>query len=136
MKPVDPAEISALLDGELSDQRAAEVRRAIARDESLRQAYEQLAALDGDLKACAAEVMFRPRLSTVEARNLPAAHVLSLAVLALMVRLAVRLLPLGFSLALEAGVLAVVVWWVVGVLIRASEEAQWRLAARAGGSSG
>jgi hypothetical protein len=36
MKPVDPAEISALLDGELTAERAEQVRCAIAEDNQLR----------------------------------------------------------------------------------------------------
>ena len=122
MKPIDPREISALLDGELTEQRAAEVRRAIAEDDSLRQAYRQLAALDGDLKACAAEARFRPRVSTTEARGLPGGHVLSLA------GLAFKMLPVGLAEVLELGVLALVVGWVLKCLLRASEEDHWRLA--------
>ena len=41
MKPVDPAEISALLDGELSPERTEQVRRAIAEDSQLRCVFEQ-----------------------------------------------------------------------------------------------
>jgi anti-sigma factor RsiW len=127
MKPIEPAEISALLDGELSGQRADEVRRAIAEDESLGQVYEQLAALDGDLKACAAQAAFRPRVS-IKAPSPLGVHVLVMAVLMLLVRLTVRLLPFGLAEVLELAVLALVVGWVLTGLLRAAEEDRRRLA--------
>ncbi len=66
MKPIDRTEISAMLDGELSPQRADLVRRALAEDDALRREYEQLAALDADLKAHSQAVMFQPQVSLPE----------------------------------------------------------------------
>jgi anti-sigma factor RsiW len=63
MQSIDPAELSAFLDGELPAERAAEVRAALAHDVTLRQSYEQLLALDADCKTQAAAAMFRPRVS-------------------------------------------------------------------------
>lgn len=127
MKPIEPAEISALLDGELSGQRADEVRRAIAEDESLRQVYEKLADLDGDLKACAAQAAFRPRVS-IRAPSALGVRVLAMAALMLLVRLTVKLLPFGLAEVLELAVLALVVGWLLTGLLRASEEDRRRLA--------
>ena len=63
MRPVEPEEISALLDGELAPGRAEEVRRAIAEDRGLRELYQQFADMDSDLNSYAAACQFNPRLS-------------------------------------------------------------------------
>ena len=48
MHPIDPAELSAFLDGELPAERADEVRAALARDPALRQSLRAAGRLDAD----------------------------------------------------------------------------------------
>lgn len=62
MRPIDPAELSALLDGELDASRAAEVRAALAGDAALRAQYEALAQADAQLRAFAASLELNPRI--------------------------------------------------------------------------
>jgi anti-sigma factor RsiW len=127
MKPVDPAEISALLDGELPPSRAAEVRRAIAQSDSLRRAYEQLAAIDVDLKAYAAKAVFHPQLWIAEKPSGRDLRLLGVALLLLAVRLAVKVVPASIGLGLESVVLVLVVGWLLHRLVGASEEDRRRL---------
>jgi anti-sigma factor RsiW len=122
MKPIDPAEISALLDGELPVDRAEEVRRAIAEDPAIRLAYDQLAAMDADLTACAAAAVFHPRVSIPAAPRLAELGVVPLAILMLVVRVAAKLVATGPGLAMQVAALAVVVGWILGRLIRVSQE--------------
>ena len=133
MKPIDPMELSALLDGELSPERADQVRRAIAEDESLRREYEELAALDADLKARAQAAVFAPRVSFLDAAALPGAAVfaplpLIIVVLALMAaRLALKAAPAALDVGLETGALALVVTWGLRRLLAAAARDQRRL---------
>lgn len=60
MEPIDPAELSAYLDGELSIERAEEIGAALKRDPALRQSFESLAALDFAWKGQASTAAFRP----------------------------------------------------------------------------
>jgi anti-sigma factor RsiW len=111
MLPIDPAELSAFLDGELPAARAEEVRAALAQDSLLRQSYEQLLALDADWKARASAAMFRPRVriapNWVPGRFLTAAAVLGL----LVFRIVLKTQPPLVGAALEALLLALVVGW-------------------------
>jgi anti-sigma factor RsiW len=126
MKPIDPAEISALLDGELPAERAEQVRRAIAEDEALRLEYEEIVALDTDLKACAQAAVFHPRVSLdVEpATRIP---LIALVVGCLLLRLVVKTAPslgatgLEVATGLEIGALLFFVGWTLRCLLAASE---------------
>lgn len=55
MSHVNPEELSALLDGELSDERAIEVQRALESDPILVRELETLRRLDGRLKKAASQ---------------------------------------------------------------------------------
>lgn len=102
MKPVEPEELSALLDGELAAGRAQEVIRLIEADPALRQEYEALGKLDARLKESAHRSAFSPSVA------FPGQHDRqfwpSLAVgllLMMMLRIAAKLidpLPLAFGL--------------------------------------
>src|SRR5262249_2262464 len=121
MLPIDPAELSAFLDGELPAARADEVRAALAQDPVLRQSYEQLVALDADWKARAWTARFRPRVriaaNWVPGRFLTAAAVLGL----LALRLALKAQPPLVGVALEALLLALVVGWGLRRIIHATD---------------
>ncbi|CAN5510438.1 hypothetical protein BH10PLA2_BH10PLA2_03130 [soil metagenome] len=123
MLPIDPAELSAYVDGELTSQRAEEIRAALARDPVLRATYEQLAVLDADWSARAASVMFRPRVRVGPAPFagpflLVAAMVLGL----LLVRMGLKFLPPILGTSLEAMLLVLVVLGGLGRILRFTDE--------------
>ena len=121
MQPIDPAELSAFLDGELSPARAEEVRAALAQDPIMRQSYEQLVALDARWKAQASAALFVPRVqfprSRVSARWLMAAAVLGL----LLFRLALKAQPPLLGVSLEALLLIFLVGWGLRRILQATD---------------
>ena len=124
MSHIDPAEISAFLDGELPPERAGEVRRAIAQDASLRSVYEELGAMDARLKAAGAEAAFQPRAVVPSPESAHGVRV-ALAVVALaMLRLAMKLSPLPWEIVMSLALLAVVVGWLLRRLGQISEESR------------
>jgi hypothetical protein len=58
-RPVSPEELSALLDGELSAERASEIHLALLGDAVLRSEYEQLAELDRHWSAATSQARFQ-----------------------------------------------------------------------------
>lgn len=62
MQPIDPAELSAYLDGELSGERAQEIRAALEKDPALRRSFEALASMDAEWKGQASTAAFRPEV--------------------------------------------------------------------------
>jgi anti-sigma factor RsiW len=131
MNSVAAAELSALLDGELPTRRADEVRHALRADPALAGAFENLARLDAAWKAQAAGLAFRPRASLqhgLRRRSLrTGALLLGLGGL----RLGLKLAPPAFEIVVALAVLALVVGWGVGYLIRTSEDDCWWLVRRA-----
>jgi anti-sigma factor RsiW len=127
MKPVDPAEVSAMLDGELSPERAEQVRHAIAEDEELRLMFDELSVVDRDLKAHAVAARFRPRISLSKSASFPAVGVIGFTVAVLILRLAVKVLPLSLSIWLQAAVLVFVIWWMSSHLVRLTQDERWRI---------
>ena len=121
MRPIDPAELSALLDGELSVERAGQVRRAIAEDETLRREYEEIAALDVEFKAYAEAAAFRPRVS-MAATTAPRISLLPLVVGLLLLRVLLKSTPFLVATGLEVVVLAFLVGWVLQRLVVAAEQ--------------
>ena len=126
MKPVDPAEISALLDGELSPERAEQIRCAIAEDSELRRVFDELSAVHTDLTHCAVAARFQPRLTLARSTGSPANAIVGLGLAMLTVRLTVKLLPLGIGVALQAMALVLVLLWVFRCLVRLSQDERWR----------
>jgi anti-sigma factor RsiW len=122
MKPVDPAEISALLDGELSAERSEQVRRSIAESSELRQVFEELTAVHRDVTADAVAARFRPRLSLPGGTTFPALGVLGFAIAMLVVRVAAKLVPVTVGGVLHAAALAAVLWWVCSCLLRVAAD--------------
>jgi hypothetical protein len=112
MLPIDPAELSAFLDGELPAPRAEEIRAALSQDSVLRQSYELLVVRHGDWTAQAAAAMFRPRVriprAPVAGRVVTAAAVM---LGLLLLRIALKVLPPLYGAGLEAMLLAIVVGW-------------------------
>jgi anti-sigma factor RsiW len=62
MNDLDPAELSAFLDGELSPARAKEIEALIAADSGVRAAFEQLKRADQRLRSVAEAAAFRPEI--------------------------------------------------------------------------
>jgi anti-sigma factor RsiW len=122
MRPIDPAEISALIDGELPPERVQEVRRAIAEDASLRRVYDELAAMDAKLTASAARAMFQPEVVLPGAVTGDSSRVFLTAILLVVLRLAMKLASPELATGMAIVMLAVVVGWVLQRLAQASEE--------------
>jgi anti-sigma factor RsiW len=123
MSPIDPAELSALIDGELPPERAGEVRRALAADPELRAVYDRLVHLDGSWKAAAAGAAFPPRVALGTRPGISLAGIALVAVGLLALRLVLKLLP-PFSapvLILEVLGLILVAGWGLRQLVRVSE---------------
>jgi len=62
MSDVKPEELSALIDGELSAERAAEVREALAGDLELRAELEGLCIIDRNIRRAADDASFDPEI--------------------------------------------------------------------------
>ena len=132
MRPIDPAEISALLDGELPPDRAQEVRLAISEDTSLRHAYQELAAMDADLKISAAQAMFHPQLVLPASEIAYGVRIFFASLILVILRFVMKLSPPQWATVLSVALLAVVLGWLMWRLLQVSEE-ECLLASRSGG---
>lgn len=121
MPPIDPAELSAFLDGELPADRAEAVRAALAQDAALRASFERLVALDADCQARAAAVAFRPRVQLAPnfapGRYATAAGAIGL----LLVRIATKAPPQLVGVGLEVVLLALFLGWGLRRILRATD---------------
>ena len=63
MTPIDPAELSGYLDGELSPERTETVRRALAEDPALAEQFSALESLDRDWTSAGMAAAFSPQVS-------------------------------------------------------------------------
>lgn len=136
MTPIDPAELSALLDGELSAERAAVVRQALADDPALRAEYEAMLRCDTAWKAAAATARFTPQVSLHQSLwgyRLRAAGVVSGL---LLLRIALKVMPSALAVPIETVLLTVLLVWGVRRLLVASEAERWRLVQQAAGQVG
>jgi hypothetical protein len=112
MLPIDPAELSAFLDGELPAGRAEEVRDALVRDPVLRQSFDQLVACDAAWKAQAESAQFRPRVRF--AWRPFSSRYLKVAVIVcglLLLRLTLKTFPPLYAVGLETILLTLVIGW-------------------------
>ena len=124
MKTVDPAELSALLDGEISPERTEQVHRALAENSELRSVFESLSAIHKELATCAVAVRFQPRISLASSTRVSAV-VLGIALVMLVLRVMTKLVPLGVAAMLQAVALVLVLWWVSFYLLRLVHEERW-----------
>lgn len=120
MTPIDPAELSAFLDGELPAGRAEEVRAALARDVALRTSYERLAALDADCTTRAAAATFRPRVRLTPGLVLGPYWTAVCGVGLLLVRLALKAPPPMIEAGVGVCVLALFLGWGLRRILRAT----------------
>lgn len=116
MIPVQPEELSALIDGELDPRRAAEVEMQIAADRELRVTFEALRDMDDRWRAAARTIAFVPQVR-LPARATWNGWFMALAVtIALVgVRAAVRVIDtttigFAFQILVLAAVLARIAW--------------------------
>jgi anti-sigma factor RsiW len=118
MKPVEPEELSALLDDELPPARAREIEAQMQSDPALRDAYEALAGNDAAWRAAAATAAFAPAVQQGAKSWRPYAAVLALAAALIVLRMAPKLLEapqlgwLAHALALAA--LRAGLVWIAG----------------------
>lgn len=119
--PIDPALLSALLDGELTPGQARLVRKALETDEALRRDYERLAALHDDLRAAGQGATFSPQVVIPRATSvLPGRLALVLAVL-LGVRLLAKVSPVALGIPLACLILILALAWTCGRLLHLSD---------------
>ena len=116
MTQVQPEELSALLDGELSPPRAREVELQLAADPDLRRELQLLRESDARWLAAAATAAFQPTLRLRAAANLPRRFVAATALIVTLtaVRMAVKVTS---SLILSFGVQAVVLVVLLAVIV-------------------
>jgi anti-sigma factor RsiW len=117
MKPIDPAEVSALVDGELPPDRAKEVRLAIADDQSLHRVYRELLAMDADLKLAAAQAAFQPRVVLPGAAGNFGAGMFVAGVVLVLLRVVMKLTSPELAAGLATILLAAVIGWVAWFLL-------------------
>lgn len=113
MKPITPEEISALLDGELPPERAAEVRRAIAENDEWRQLFDQLAATDQELRAYVVACRFQPRVALLARTEAISPMVFAFALGLLALRFLTKLIPFGPGIIIQAAAAALVFGWLL-----------------------
>ncbi|HLT62977.1 MAG TPA: zf-HC2 domain-containing protein [Pseudohongiella sp.] len=120
MKAVEPAELSAYLDGELSSERMAEIDAALTTDANLRAEFEALKSADIQWKAAAKAATFHPEVQLPESR----AQVFTPVMLAVIVvtLIALRMIPkfadmMVFAIALHAIALVSLLPWLADVVL-------------------
>ena len=115
--PIQPYELSALLDGELPAQRAAEVREALRIDPVLQAEFAQLTVLDRRWLELAAQASFSPNITlATKARPWPHWSVVTVFVAGLVgVRFLTKLdFNLAFQFVVHVLVLSVI---AVGIIL-------------------
>jgi anti-sigma factor RsiW len=117
MKTIEPAELSAYLDGELNSDRASEVSAVIADDPTLRVAFDALATMDAAWKTAAKSAAFTPAIRLPTSRRLTDSRLVLAVVLALLV--ALRMAPiLGEHIEWDLSLHVIALMIVLLVLIR------------------
>lgn len=119
MKPVEPEELSAFLDGELDPGRASEVGKQLADDPALRAEFEALEGWDAVWRTAAATGVFAPdvRLPTEASPITQGACFAILAASLVLLRMGPKLadaptLGIGLNALVLATVLAGIIWFV------------------------
>jgi anti-sigma factor RsiW len=112
--PVDPAELSALIDGELPPERAGEVEARLAQDPALRAEYEALRANDARWRQAAGAATFVPTINLGRTREVPLPWLAAIVLVLLAARLGGKFIGgLGPSMLLNLAALVVVGWAVL-----------------------
>ncbi len=118
---IKPHELSGLLDGELTPQRAEEIRRLMDEDAGLRAEFERLQRFDKAWSTAGSQAAFLPEI-ILPPQGKARAWWLTRLVPGLCFLLAARLLPkLGPAFMLSLAVHAMVMLLVIAALIRVHE---------------
>jgi anti-sigma factor RsiW len=112
--PIDPAELSGFLDGELTRERAAQIEAALGSDPELAAAFTALRDADAAWRSAASEARFQPRVQFAPRRS--AAAQIARALVVGLALAALSLLPWVFSapqltLLPHLGALAIALVW-------------------------
>lgn len=91
MNPIQPEELSALIDGELDAQRECEIRAELAVNAQLRAELEVMNRLDISIRAAAAEAAFDPTVKSPTRSEFPWRSTLLLVLLLVFIRVALKL---------------------------------------------
>ena len=115
MTPLDPAELSAYVDGELPAERMREIERIVGSDPALRAELESLTKLHAELQAAGRTAGFRPAVNLRaidginESRRTISSGVIAFVALLVVAQLVLRLFDaLAVAFALECIALLVV----------------------------
>lgn len=124
MNPIEPAELSAYMDGELDPTRAREVETALEGSQALRGELNKLVSADNSWRAAARIASFRPRIrlhATPAPLHLrPVVRAAGGVILLLAVRVVPKLAStLEVELILNAFALAIALIWIVRMMTRA-----------------
>lgn len=129
-KPVQAFELSAMIDGELDEARAVQLRDAIRQDPILRAEFERIEAAHHAWDAAAATACFHPavhlpRLSTPSTALMSIVALLSFLLAA--ARLISKLLPIELitAVAVHALMLAATLTMLIWIVGRIESEPSW-----------
>ena len=92
MNPIQPEELSALIDGELDPQREREIRTELAVNAQLRTELDTLRRLDASVRAAAEKAAFDPSITFAPRSEFPWASMFALVGMLLFIRFAVKFL--------------------------------------------
>jgi len=116
MRLIEPAELSAFLDGELDPDRAREIATALASDSELREEYGALAKADVVWKAAADSALFKPSTQLSTSKVFASSPLAFAAVLIALIALCVTA-KLGtvvvWNFVLHAVALAIALPWII-----------------------
>ena len=121
MKPIEPAELSAYMDGELDPARAREVETALESSPALRGELNRLVSADNSWRAAARIASFRPsiRLTPEPLQLGPILRAAGGVILLLAARVVPKLAgTLEVELILNAFALAIALIWIVRLMTR------------------
>lgn len=128
MKPVISAELSALIDGELTAEREKEVRQAILENPALKEEHERLLSAHvrlTDFALASTQSIQVSRVSSIGTTSSehPARFLTLAGVAMLALRLLSKLLPMGWGIGLSVAAIVVVMAIMIRHLIELSDSA-------------
>lgn len=119
--PIEPAELSAYLDGELPTQRAREIRAALDHDPALRQSFNELASLDAAWKAQAKAMAFAPSVQFPQAAPSVPWFVLAGVPALFVLRLGLKTQPPLLGALVAATLLTLLIVWGLKRILEATD---------------
>jgi len=123
MSEIKPEELSGLLDGELSQERAEAVRKAIEKDPELRNRFEELERLHLACVQASVKTSFVPTITLPVRKNSPFRFPVITTVILLGLRVTFKLAPFPVVTVAEAVLLSAFVVWGLRSLAKLTEDA-------------